>query len=55
MQRFVELVKHYHGFDIGIIKLVHQLADGVHGVGIDDHQTQLPGGDNHHGILNKIG
>ena len=54
-QGFVELVQHYHGFYIGIIKLVHQFAHGVHGVGINHYQAQLPGGNYYHRILNKIG
>ena len=54
-QGFVELVQHYHGFYIGIIKLVHQLAHCVHGVGVNHYQAQFPGGNDHHRILNKIG
>ena len=28
---------------------------GVHGVGVDYHQPQLPGGNHHHWILQQIG
>ena len=54
-QCVVELVENHHCLGTGVIELVNQLAMGVHRIGVNYHQPQLPGSNHHHWILQQIG
>ena len=51
----VKLIENHHRFGAGIIKLMDQFTMGIHRVGVNYNQTQLPGGNDNNRVLQQIG